>query len=337
MKRLLLLLLSFVFAISVVGCKEPDPAPDIGKDKVDIPTGQTEQSELTELQDKIANENKLFGIAYLGWFENDAEWAKEELLKQDYAKDISFVKDIVKYAEYDGYKMYAIVPANEEITVTVCKCEFDDDYMPYGGEELISTNQPFMIRGNMSDTIPNLYVIAQKGSQKVEYAVTHSGMDGKLENDKNVFYDFTPYSTMPEFNRVEGTDNEKVATDPSLLEGNWKMVSGETDGYQFTAEEEGIDSELTMVVGNDAVTAKYYFSTEFITERFEAEAEYIDEPLYQGCGNEVWKVKLHLNRGDFDKNDEFSATLLDEDTLLLQHIFPFDGTLGVSYSTFVRK
>ena len=76
MKRLLLLLLSFVFAISVVGCKEPDPAPDIGKDKVDIPTGQTEQSELTELQDKIVNENKLFGIAYLGWFENLTESAK---------------------------------------------------------------------------------------------------------------------------------------------------------------------------------------------------------------------------------------------------------------------
>ena len=336
MKRCLLLLLCFVVVLSVVGCKGFNPAPDHGNPEV---SEQTDPSGLAGLEAKIAKANQLIGIAYLGWFENDAEWAKEELLKQDYVKELSFVKDIVKYAEYDGYRMYAIVPADTTVTLSVHKCEFDDNYHPRGGDTLISANQPILIRGNMSDTIPNLYIIAQKGSQKVEYALAHSGMDGKLVNDKNVFYDFTPYSLMPEFasdNQV-GSETDLVATAPEFLDGNWKMVSGETDGYQFSAEEEGIDSELTMVVGNDAVTAKYYFSTEFITERFEAEAEYMEEPLYHDCGNEVWKVKLHLNSGDFDDGDEFNATLLDKDTLLLQHIFPFDGTLGVSYSTFVRK
>ena len=76
--------------------------------------------------------------------------------------------------------MYLVVPADDSVTISVCKCEFDDDYMPYDGEELISTNEPVLIRGNMSDTIPNLYVIAKKGSEKVEYTPVQSGMDGRL-------------------------------------------------------------------------------------------------------------------------------------------------------------
>ncbi len=336
MKRVILWLFVVFLAFGMVGCKEPTVDTTSSNGETNVQSQETEQSKLCGLQNEIASNNKLLGIAYLGWFENDAEWAKEELFKQDYINDIPFVKDIVKYAEYEGYKMYAIVPVDDGVTISVCKCEFDDEYKYYGGEELICTNEPFIVRGNIGDNIPNLYVIAKNGSEIVEYPLLHSGMDGKLANDEGEYYDFTPYSSMPEFDREESTDNEKVATDPSLLDGEWKMISGETDGYQFTAEEEGIDSGITINVAVD-VTAKYYSSTEFKNDRFEAELEYMDEVLYQGCGNDVWKVKMVLYSGNFNDEDEFYATLIDENTLLLQHIFPFDGARGVSYCTYVRK
>ena len=39
----------------------------------------------------------------------------------------------------------------------------------------------------------------------------------------------------------------------------------------------------------------------------------------------------------FGEADDFYATLIDENTLLLQRLYPFDGTQGVSYQTYVRK
>ena len=199
MKRFTLLLLAFVLVLGMAGCK--DKPADNGETKK--PEVQTEAPELTALKQEIAASEKLFGVAYLGWIEGDAETAKAELAKQDYIEDISFVKDIEKYAENEGYRMYAIVPADDSVTISVCKCEFDDEYMPYDGEELIEANGPILVRGNISDTIPNLYVVAKKGSEKVEYTPVQSGMDGRLENGEDKVYDFTPYDKMAEFAETE--------------------------------------------------------------------------------------------------------------------------------------
>ena len=199
MKRFTLLFLAFVLGLGMAGCTEK-PADNGEPQKPEV---QTEAPELTALKQEIAASEKLFGVAYLGWIEGDSKTAKAELVKQDYIKDIPFVKDIEKYAENEGYRIYLVVPADDSVTISVCKCEFDDEYMPYDGEELISTNEPVLIRGNMSDTIPNLYVIAKKGSEKVEYTPVQSGMDGRLENSGNKVYDFTPYEFMAEFSAYD--------------------------------------------------------------------------------------------------------------------------------------
>ena len=142
----------------------------------------------------------------------------------------------------------------------------------------------------------------------------------------------TPFSALDE--RIKGKMAlQKKAPNPNLLNGEWMMVSGEVDGYEFTAEEEGIESSLT--IANDM--AQYYSATEFVTERFEAELEFLEAPLYYDCSNDIWSVKFNLKTGDFGAEEEFYATLTDENTLLLQHFYPFDGTQGVSYQTYTRK
>ena len=45
----------------------------------------------------------------------------------------------------------------------------------------------------------------------------------------------------------------------------------------------------------------------------------------------------HLEKSDFDDTEEFYATLIDENTLLMQQFYPFDGNIGVSYQTYRRK
>ena len=274
MKKYIILLLAVVLVLGLASCKDK-PAGNNEKDKAQV---QTEPSLLDELQGKIKADGKLLGVAYLGWIEGDAETAKAELAKQDYIEDISFVKDIEKYAENEGYRMYAIVPADDSVTISVCKCEFDDEYMPYDGEELIEANGPILVRGNMSDTIPNLYVIAKKGSEKVEYTPVQSGMDGRLENSENLVYDFTPYDKMAEFSGSDEIPDAEFC-------GNWIAFANDGNG-----EERSLILELNT---DGTVSYAYGIGNSEVLERFEG----------------TWKLdgdvlKLNLNGGVVEGVDE---------------------------------
>ena len=274
MKKYIILLLAVVLVLGLASCKDK-PAGNNEKDKAQV---QTEPSLLDELQGKIKADGKLLGVAYLGWIEGDAETAKAELAKQDYIEDISFVKDIEKYAENEGYRMYLVVPADDSVTISVCKCEFDDEYMPYDGEELIEANGPILVRGNMSDTIPNLYVIAKKGSEKVEYTPVQSGMDGRLENSENLVYDFTPYDKMAEFSGSDEIPDAEFC-------GNWIAFANDGNG-----EERSLILELNT---DGTVSYAYGIGNSEVLERFEG----------------TWKLdgdvlKLNLNGGVVEGVDE---------------------------------
>jgi hypothetical protein len=68
----------------------------------------------------------------------------------------------------------------------------------------------------------------------------------------------------------------------------------------------------------------------------------LDEPIYEGCGNDVWSVRIGeespLNQHGYPSGTDYYATLLDQNTLLLQQYYSFDnGEIpGVSYQTFKR-
>lgn len=274
MKRFILFLLAFVLVLGLAGCKEK---PALGGE-TNKPEVQTEAKELTELKDRIKADGKLIGVAYLGWIEGDAETAKTELAKLDYIEDISFIKDIEKYAENEGYRMYAIVPADNQVTITVCKCEFGEEYLPYDGEELIEANEPILVRGNISDTIPNLYVIAKKGSKKVCYTPVQSGMDGRLENSETKVYDFTPYDKMTEF-----SDSDEIP-DTEFC-GSWIAFANDGNG-----EERSLILELNT---DGTVIYAYGIGNSEVLERFEG----------------TWKLdgdvlKLNLNGGVVEGVDE---------------------------------
>jgi len=198
MKSLKLIIFFILLIFSMVGCLDKTGIENENNDEIIT----QKNSSLTDLKDKIEKDGKLFGVAYLGWIEGEFEVARAKLLEMNYIKDFTFISDIDKTTENEGYRVYLIVPI-DGASLVICKCDFDEEYMPGAGEELLVSDQPVLIRGNMSDTIPNLYIVAQKGFEKVEYTPVQSGMDGKLENSENKVYDFTPYDIMPEFYSVD--------------------------------------------------------------------------------------------------------------------------------------
>lgn len=132
---------------------------------------------------------------------------------------------------------------------------------------------------------------------------------------------------------IEKATLKQKAPNPNLLDGEWILAATEVEGEKLTAEECGFNSEIT--IAND--TAQYFITTEYETKRFEADLEFFEEPLYYDCPNDIWCLKFDTFSSDFDEDEEFYATLIDENTLLLRHLFPFDGALGVSHQTYTRK
>ena len=228
MKKYILLLLVFVLIVAITGCSKK-PVSNNGND-VETPgltLSREGEEALSEFQEKISADGKLLGVAYLGFIDYDTKFDMEEFKKQEHIKALPLIENIYEYAENEGYRIYAIVPADNQVTITVCKCEFGEEYLPYDGEELIKANGPILVRGNVSDTIPNLYVIAKKGSEKVEYTPVQSGMDGRLENSETKVYDFTPYDKMAEF-----SGSDEIA-DAEFC-GSW--VAFENDGNSEVLE-----------------------------------------------------------------------------------------------------
>lgn len=195
MKRLLASLLALILLFSMAGCGF-DPAND------PVEPTPVVTDPLTNLTNILKNSGKLIGIAYLGQIDGDLANLGAELAGKEYTRDIPFVKDITNISETEGNHVFCIIPAEESVTVSVHKYEWSDEKEPSVGEVLISTNTPVLVRGNVNAYIPQLYVIAQKGSQKVEYALARYGIEGKLEDFGNQVFDFTPYHILPEFHNV---------------------------------------------------------------------------------------------------------------------------------------
>ena len=136
---------------------------------------------------------------------------------------------------------------------------------------------------------------------------------------------------------IEKANEKSGVPSADKLSGEWVLSGVEIEGAKLTAEEAGLKSEIAITSTTSNVTATYFNSTEYETKRFEAEVIYVEEPVYYQCENNVWSVKFGIVSGDFGEDEEFYATLIDDSTLLLRHLFPFDGTQGVSHQTYTRK
>lgn len=120
------------------------------------------------------------------------------------------------------------------------------------------------------------------------------------------------------------------------MKGSWTMVSGKVDGFVYGVEE-GILTSLTFEEGNYLTEAVHTSLAKCVGEISEIRASvfYREEPMYEGCGNESWSVELRP-QSLFEGDDAYYATLLDEDTLLLQHFYTIDGISYVNYETYLR-
>lgn len=222
-------------------------------------------------------------------------------------------------AAYSGFGMFYLSKDNE------VKCI--DYYFTYPTEDYSDIEYFYNTTGIDEKEKAEKQDITEEEFYRIrdEYADTTAKLKG------------TTFNNMPQ--NLKGEQEEKeVPKSADLMEGTWVLVSGQTDGDEFLAETAGLESELTIEKNShNELYADYRLQSDVKYQSFTGVAEEKDMSLYDGCGNDKWCVEFVLDSSSFGDDEEFYATLTDEDTLLMQHFFPFDGATGVSYLTYIRK
>ena len=147
--------------------------------------------------------------------------------------------------------------------------------------------------------------------------------------------------------RQEPMPEEGALYSPAELQGVWLQVGSEVEGdvsetmpgsfNSLVFRTDWVGNEKTLLASSE--TSDY---SQFLAEGryYNQELTLLEYPLYEGCGNDVWSVRVGeespLNENGYPEETETYVTLLDQNTLLQQHYFSFDGGPGVSYQTYKR-
>lgn len=143
---------------------------------------------LTDLQQYLQESGQPCAVAYLGLLEENSESALQTLLESNgYAAQYPFLTQIPqeRICPLDGLEAYCIVPRDDRITLTVSECIVDEsnDFEGAPGKEVYTCQDaaPFIVIGNESDIVPNIWVEAsESGIEPLGFPLFTSPENGSL-------------------------------------------------------------------------------------------------------------------------------------------------------------
>lgn len=275
--KVLALLLALVLVFSLSACGgEPDPSeqpdnPPAG-DNTDTPEDPVivPEPDCVMVRQAMIETSNAAAVAYLGYFDQEFEDLGAYLEEKGFLEEYPFIADI-PYANYimlEGDELYCIVPADEDANIRVYEWVIDEsnDYEGAPGR-LVYENHcgvPFLLKGNMSDTMPNMMIeITDSTRGTLEYVPFVSMMDGTLEKPLTVptIMDITPYEAMGyEYGFTLGE---------LVRRGNWitevYTVNGDYIEGAFYFDEQG-NMQFCYQTEEDGLYDVYYEGTYFYAE-----------------------------------------------------------------------
>ncbi len=295
------------------GSKIPGNSSAVGTD-----TSTQESSDLALLREEI-NQNGNIGAAFIGYV--DSESTEEELYSYLAASETGqkypFLSEAALVME-EGQELYAIVPPNENWTVTVYPSKVTED----GTYEDI-LNQPIytgdsgeilLVRCNLSEIYSNVLIASTDSYAAISFRLTLSMESGRMAKADGV-YDFSVYAESGSGMGSENPDlallREEIGSSGSAAGlafiGYVDSQSTEADLYRYLADSKTGQNypflsnapvvmtegqELYAIVPNEAGTVTVYPSG--VTEN----GEYADDkssPLYTGAPGEAVVVMCNLS------------------------------------------
>ena len=152
--------------------------------------------------------------------------------------------------------------------------------------------------------------------------------DGTIEDDQLVL---NYYLGTLRMKKVEMPTEAGVLYCPAQLKGTWMMVSEDT----FEEPSPAMPGHFETIVFREVWTAdsvglvadleqKDYYGTWMVDSFYGQEVELLDYPVYDGCGNDVWSARIQRDGSEDPRYTEFTMTLLDAETMLVQKYSPWD-------------
>ena len=196
-------------AVFIAACA---PSGNKGNNAVQTPedTTKTEEiiapdidvfaDELTILQDDLAEKGFVCAAAYIGTI-LDGKTELEYIEASEYNDTYPFIALIGedRTIRNEGDEVYCIVPAKGYNSVVVSSFVVDEsnDYRGAADKELYKANdgKPILVRGNISEIMPNIIVTLSNGENSFSYNPSLSMADGSLHryNIKDKVQDITIY------------------------------------------------------------------------------------------------------------------------------------------------
>ncbi len=189
----------------------------------------SDESDLERVRRQITENGDICAVGYLGYFDGTYEELGDYFYYLGILQEYDFLIDVDKehFIDQEGYELYLVVQKAEESSLIINDYALNEiEPVEAGpGAELgrFFDGQPVLLRGNISEVIPNLYFEAENPDGTfIAYNPSLSLRDGSLASLDGI-YDLTPYEPL-------GIVKEPIEGEEFL--GSWSVV--EPDRYEHT-------------------------------------------------------------------------------------------------------
>ena len=269
MKKIVLFITFTLCLLLTVGCGKT-PQDSSGNTERHASGTQTEVTVLDRLQDSIAEQNAMLGVAFFGYVDSETDEAavREFAADSSLAKDYPFLADCAPILA-EGAELYALVPANNDTAVAVYPAEISEDGNYIDRKDApIYTGKPgetVILRCNLSEICANVLISVTDGNSTLEFHPMISLKDGHVATEFGC-YDFTDYE-MTEEELAQNASDFLGATDEvrDAMESGMKLLyTGDTQvvgGQQClifalgTEHEDQFVREQLFAVSDDRIYA----------------------------------------------------------------------------------
>lgn len=320
--------------------KKPVPEPTEATQPSDTasaaePTEAPEGPSLTIFRQAMIGTSQLFAAAFFGYVPQDADpFAIMQEAAPQLCEDLPFLLTIREENVIGtfGY-LFCIVPVDENATVAVNRRLWNPETESYEEPEVLyrsESGSPILVMCPNEDWIPDTEVVITDSNGTVTVWSPYIDPSYHIsalrnENGEDLIFDFTSYDELPN----PGWNQE---IDSSELIGTWELSWTEVEGDRNEAE----SGVCTIKITPDE-TGFYRFTLvnrDFPEENIQ-DRELLVVPceLYPGCGNDQWIGEVTEASGD---NVQYTLTLLEDGTLLVQTYWEMDGIPMVSYGWYQK-
>ena len=269
MKKIVLFITFTLCFLLISGCGKTPQKPSDETEKPESTT-QTEATALERLQDRIAGNECMLGVGFIGYIdsESDEKAVQEFVNGSALASAYSFLKGLDEVV-IEGSELYAFVPAGKAAVITVYYAEISEDgsYIDRKDSPLYigDAGEAVVVRCNLSEISSNVLISVMDDANTLEYHPMLSMRDGHVATESGC-YDFSDYE-MTEEERAQNASDLLTATDEvkdALARGMKLLYTGDTqvvNGRQCllfaigTEHEEQFVREQLYAVADDQIYA----------------------------------------------------------------------------------